>query len=83
MATRALGCGCSLGAPEITLDGIQKHTSIYLDEQQTEMFWACVEAFTMEERSRLLKFATGRIRLPVALKIEANGCVVTANIILQ
>ena len=65
---------CDAGAPEITLEGVKAHTTVSLDSAQTEMFWACIEAFTVEERSRLLKFATGRIRLPVALKVEANGC---------
>lgn len=41
------------------------------------MFWACVEAFTSAERSQMLKFATGRIRLPVKLKVESlSECVI-------
>lgn len=61
------------GAPDITLDGVKAHTTVSLDSEQTDMFWACIGGFSTEERSRLLKFATGRIRLPVALKVEANG----------
>ena len=61
------------GAPDITLDGLKAHATVSLDSEQTDMFWACIEGFSTLERSRLLKFATGRIRLPVALKVEANG----------
>lgn len=68
------------GEPVITVEGMKAHTSSSLPEQQESMFWACVERFTSAERSRLLKFATGRIRLPVKLVVEAySGCV--ANLI--
>lgn len=64
------------GEPVITVEGMRAHTTSSLPEQQESMFWACVENFTSAERSRLLKFATGRIRLPVKLVVEAySGCV--------
>jgi E3 ubiquitin-protein ligase HECTD3 len=36
----------------------------------TEMFWELMEKFSHEERGLVLKFATGRIRLPVSLQIS-------------
>lgn len=61
------------GDPDVTVEGVQKHTTIGLSGPQTAMFWECVTQFTVEERSRLLQFATGRTRLPVKLVVEANG----------
>ena len=37
------------------------------------MFWQCVERMSMSERSLLLKFAAGRLRLPCPLEIIIEG----------
>lgn len=55
------------GAPSINVDDWKAHTQISdgLPKQLFDWFWEIVEAFSAEERARLLQFATGSSRVPV------------------
>jgi hypothetical protein len=53
------------GERQIELDKLKKGTRFEgFQEQQIELFWRVVASFSPAEVSELLKFATGRIRLP-------------------
>eukprot|EP01047_Picozoa_sp_COSAG01_P008865 COSAG01_NODE_357_length_18296_cov_18.974615_10_plen_661_part_00 len=59
------------GEPTITVADMKKQTTFSgVEAADVAMFWACVEDFDIAQRSLLLKFATGRIRLPVALQVQ-------------
>lgn len=63
------------GEPDIPLDGMKANIVWDMDRNAPEvaLFWKAVERFSNEERSLLLRFATGRSRLPVKLKLSAMG----------
>ncbi|GFR82594.1 E3 ubiquitin-protein ligase HECTD3 [Elysia marginata] len=61
------------GEPEITVESLIKNTYYHHIEeydQRVKFFWSAVKNFTNEERSRLLRFITGRRRLPVSIFIS-------------
>ena len=65
------------GNPEITLEALKKSTR-YDDTQgeshpDVKRMWKVVESFTNEDRSRLLRFVTGRRRLPAIMHISMLG----------
>ncbi|DBA05170.1 TPA: hypothetical protein N0F65_005020 [Lagenidium giganteum] len=55
------------GVPSIDVDDWKAHTQVSdeLPEELLGWFWEIVEAFTDEERARLLQFTTGTSRVPV------------------
>ncbi|CAH0486749.1 unnamed protein product [Peronospora farinosa] len=55
------------GVPSIDVDDWKAHTQVSdeLPEDLLSWFWETVEAFTDEERARLLQFTTGSSRVPV------------------
>ena len=69
------------GEREITVDALRKVTKFEggINKTQQEIFWKVVENFTPDQRSLLLKFSTGRSRLPpitegqTYLKIDSMG----------
>jgi hypothetical protein len=52
------------GEKDVPLDVLKKVTNIRVSAQRGALFWRVVEALTPEERGALLKFSTGRSRLP-------------------
>jgi hypothetical protein len=52
------------GAPGVPFEILQKCTEVRVGRNKEQMFWRVAEALTPAERSALLKFATGRSRLP-------------------
>ncbi|KAF6038014.1 HECTD3 [Bugula neritina] len=63
------------GNPEITIEELRK--SVHLDEleasdERMKMFWEAMTNFSYEDRSRFLRFVTGRKRLPCPLYISPN-----------
>ena len=48
------------------------YTLIDEDDPRIEMFWSAVKNFSNDDRSHLLKFITGRRRLPVSIFITAG-----------
>ncbi|EDV23348.1 uncharacterized protein TRIADDRAFT_27944, partial [Trichoplax adhaerens] len=60
------------GNPEITvqeLKNIARYEDIEVDDSRVKYFWKALENFSNEDRSRLLRFVTGRRRLPAPLFI--------------
>lgn len=61
------------GDPEITLEALKKstHYEDFEDENDVTIryLWQAIENFTNEDRSRFLRFVTGRRRLPTPLYI--------------
>jgi hypothetical protein len=53
------------GDPDISVEALKKHTTINVGDEMEALFWQCVEEFDVAQRSLLLKFCTGRVRLPV------------------
>jgi len=64
------------GDPEITVDALKKstHYEDFEDEDDITIryFWQAIEKFTNEDRSRFLRFVTGRRRLPTPLYISKS-----------
>jgi len=63
------------GEPEISVEALKKNTYYTLideNDARIEMFWAAIKNFSNEDRSHLLKFITGRKRLPVSIFITAG-----------
>lgn len=53
------------GQSDISVDSLMAVTSfVGISEDQQIIFWKVIEAFNLKERSDLLKFSTGRVRLP-------------------
>ena len=53
------------GEKEIPISALKKLvTFIEVPDDQQEIFWNVLEHFTVEQRSLLLKFSTGRVKLP-------------------
>eukprot|EP00656_Telonema_subtile_P005025 TRINITY_DN12284_c0_g1_i1.p1 TRINITY_DN12284_c0_g1~~TRINITY_DN12284_c0_g1_i1.p1 ORF type:complete len:1939 (+),score=482.72 TRINITY_DN12284_c0_g1_i1:116-5932(+) len=63
------------GLPDIPLEALQDNVVWDIDRNAPEIkhLWAAVERFNDEERSLLLRFSTGRSRLPCKLKISSMG----------
>ncbi|XP_033095652.1 E3 ubiquitin-protein ligase HECTD3-like [Anneissia japonica] len=63
------------GNPEISLEALKK-TTFYEDIEQNDTrvkyLWEAMANFTNEDRSRFLRFVTGRRRLPAPLYIAAD-----------
>lgn len=53
------------GEKEITVEMLKEVTVFEeISQEQQALFWRVIESFTSEQRSALLKFATGRVRIP-------------------
>jgi len=60
------------GLKEISLEDLKSVTVFSgIPDGQQRIFWQVIEAFTPKERSDLLKFSTGRVRLPP--KIDSSN----------
>jgi len=53
------------GEPEVDVNKLKAEASVTLSGSRKDWFWQCVEEMTSHQRSKLLRFATGRSRLPV------------------
>jgi E3 ubiquitin-protein ligase HECTD3 len=64
------------GSPEIPIDELKKAAMYDSDLSPTspnvKVMWEALEGFTDEERSRFIRFITGRRRLPVTIYIEQS-----------
>eukprot|EP01049_Picozoa_sp_SAG25_P010218 SAG25_NODE_1094_length_4029_cov_11.058866_1_plen_110_part_00 len=62
------------GDPDIEVAELKKQTRFRTRNAAVEQrFWECVERMSMAERSLLLKFAAGRLRLPCPLEVIIEG----------
>jgi len=64
------------GEPEVKLEKLQAEATVSLSSDRKMWFWQSVEAMTAQQRSKLLRFVTGRSRLPVGkfyVKPETRG----------
>ncbi|XP_076441534.1 E3 ubiquitin-protein ligase HECTD3-like [Babylonia areolata] len=63
------------GDPQITIEALKK-TTYYDDLEETDIrvkyLWEALKAFSNEDRSRFLRFVTGRRRLPAPLVISTG-----------
>jgi hypothetical protein len=59
------------GEPEVSVEKLKAEANVRLSNSRKEWFWQCVEEMTSAQRSKLLRFATGRSRLPVG-KLYVN-----------
>ena len=53
------------GEPDVPLDKLKNEASVSLPGDRKKWFWESVGAMTVQQRSKLLRFVTGRSRLPV------------------
>ena len=53
------------GEPEVDVDKLKAEAGVSMISSRKDWFWQCVEEMTPLQRSKLLRFATGRSRLPV------------------
>uniref|UniRef100_A0A7S1NCD2 HECT domain-containing protein n=2 Tax=Eutreptiella gymnastica TaxID=73025 RepID=A0A7S1NCD2_9EUGL len=64
------------GLPEVAVDCLKASTSYEGELTEThplmDMFWSVVGGMSSADRSRLLRFITGRSRLPVQIRIERS-----------
>lgn len=64
------------GSPEISIEKLKASArydgSLSATNKRVEMMWQALEKFTNEERSRLLRFITGRRRLPCTIYIDSS-----------
>jgi len=63
------------GDPEISLEGLKKAThydDLNATDQRVVYLWEALEKFTNEDRSRFLRFVTGRRRLPTPMYVCAD-----------
>ncbi len=62
------------GNPEISIEALKKSTryddGLSESNERVKMMWAALEKFSNEERSRFLRFVTGRRRLPCTIIVE-------------
>mmetsp|Transcript_19272 Transcript_19272/g.53459 ORF Transcript_19272/g.53459 Transcript_19272/m.53459 type:complete len:348 (-) Transcript_19272:72-1115(-) len=63
------------GAPLIDLDTMKRDTTVSGSTGQQEIFWESVQGMSMSQRSLLLRFATGRSRLPARVRVELESTV--------
>jgi len=62
------------GQLDVPIKGLRDNLSLHGNSSQQEHFWAVMERLTMEQRSLMLKFGSGRSRLPCHLTIHlGNG----------
>ena len=63
------------GSPEISIEKLKASThyegGLSAKSKRVEIMWQALEKFTNEERSRLLRFITGRRRLPCRVYIDS------------
>ena len=63
------------GNPEISVEGLKKSAryegELRENSPRVQMMWDALEKFTNEERSRFLRFITGRRRLPCTVYIDS------------
>uniref|UniRef100_A0A8C0IM63 HECT domain E3 ubiquitin protein ligase 3 n=1 Tax=Chelonoidis abingdonii TaxID=106734 RepID=A0A8C0IM63_CHEAB len=60
------------GDPEVTVDALKKLTrfeDLLPSDTRVQYFWEALRNFTNEDRSRFLRFVTGRSRLPARIYI--------------
>nr|DBA17736.1 TPA: hypothetical protein GDO54_016064 [Pyxicephalus adspersus] len=67
------------GDPEISVDALKKLTrfeDLGATDIRVQYFWEALNNFTNEDRSRFLRFVTGRSRLPAPIYIypDKSGC---------
>jgi hypothetical protein len=59
---------CACGRKVVSVDDLRRLVDIRVPPNQERMFWAIVERLSDEERSSLLKFATGTGTLPADIR---------------
>ena len=57
------------GQLDIPIEGLRSNLTVSGNNQQKEYFWEAVEKLDVEQRSMLLKFGSGRSRLPCHLSL--------------
>ena len=64
------------GLPEITVEALKKSTrydsALSESNARVKTMWAALEQFSNEDRSRFLRFITGRRRLPCTVYIDSS-----------
>ena len=64
------------GSAEISIEALKKSAKYDSDLSETSpnvgIMWQALETFTNEERSRFIRFITGRRRLPVTIYIDSS-----------
>ena len=64
------------GSPEIPIDVLKQSARYEYDlnekSPRVRLMWQALESFTNEERSRFIRFITGRRRLPVSIYIDSS-----------
>lgn len=64
------------GSPEIPIDKLKQSARYEADlnekSPRVRLMWQALESFTNEERSRFIRFITGRRRLPVTISIDTS-----------
>jgi len=58
------------GSLEIPVEALRKGIQVSGDNDQKKYFWEAIERMTNEQRSMMLKFATGRSRLPLHMTLN-------------
>jgi len=53
------------GKVDIDVEKLREEVEESLEDNQKTWFWECVQNMTIQQRSKLLLFATGRSKLPV------------------
>jgi hypothetical protein len=66
----------AFGEKDVPVDLLKQFTDVRVNSSKGAMFWRVIEALTPEERSALLKFATGRSQLPPDLMSSSHYFVV-------
>lgn len=65
------------GNPEISVEALKKSarydSSLTETSPRVKMMWEALEKFSNEDRSRFLRFITGRRRLPCTIFIDSGG----------
>ena len=64
------------GSPEIPIEELKRtakyDSDLSLSSLNVKVMWQALESFTDEERSRFIRFITGRRRLPVTIYIDSS-----------
>jgi len=61
------------GEADVAADKLKATARIELGGSQKDWFWKCVEEMTAQQRSKLLRFATGRSRLPSEFAVGSSS----------
>jgi len=61
------------GQLDIPIEGLRSNLTLSGNNQQKEYFWEAVEKLDVEQRSMLLKFGSGRSRLPCHLSLTLGS----------